>query len=139
MDKALTTMKRGEKCSVMCTKGYAFAAEHGPVNLEISLYEIYKETDVSFLKDKTIMKKEVKEAESGSVSQQIKDHPQFSVIQDKFYMQASRTPRLVEQVWVPILGASCSNKLFCRHLRPSQLKLSPTCVTCRDFDPPTKK
>ena len=34
-------------------------------------------------------------------------------------MQDSRTPRLVEHFWVPILGASCSNKLFVGTLRPS--------------------
>ena len=32
----------------------------------------------------------------------------------------SQTPCLVEQFWVPILGASCSNKLFVGTLRPSQ-------------------
>ena len=46
---------------------------------------------------------------------------QFSVIQGKFYMQYSRTPRLVEHFWVPILGASCSNKLFVGTVRPSHL------------------
>ena len=38
-----------------------------------------------------------------------------------FYMQDSRTPRLVEHFWVPILGASCSNKLFVSTVRPSHL------------------
>ena len=45
---------------------------------------------------------------------------QFSVILGKFYMQDSRTPRLLEHFWVPILGASCSNKLFVGTVRPSQ-------------------
>ena len=44
---------------------------------------------------------------------------QFSVILGKFYMQDSRTPRLLEHFWVPILGASCSNKLFVGTVRPS--------------------
>ena len=35
--------------------------------------------------------------------------------------KGSRTPRLVEHFWVPILGASCSNKLFVGTLRPSQI------------------
>ena len=30
----------------------------------------------------------------------------FLIIEGKFYMQRSRTPRLVERSWVPILGAS---------------------------------
>ena len=34
--------------------------------------------------------------------------------------KGSRTPRLAEHFWVPILGASCSNKLFVGTLRPSQ-------------------
>ena len=34
----------------------------------------------------------------------------------------SRTPRLVEHFWVPILGASCLNKFFVGTLRPSQIK-----------------
>ena len=33
--------------------------------------------------------------------------------------KGSRTPRLVEHFWAPILGASCSNKLFVGTLRPS--------------------
>ena len=45
---------------------------------------------------------------------------QFSVILGKCYMQDSRTPRLLEHFWVPILGASCSNKLFVGTVRPSQ-------------------
>ena len=34
--------------------------------------------------------------------------------------KGSRTPCVVEHFWVPILGASCSNKLFVGTLRPSQ-------------------
>ena len=37
---------------------------------------------------------------------------QVSVIQGKIYIKGSQTPRLLELFWVPILGASCSNKLF---------------------------
>ena len=37
-------------------------------------------------------------------------------------MQDSRTPRLLEHFWVPILGASCSNKLFVGTVRPSHLR-----------------
>ena len=37
-------------------------------------------------------------------------------------MQDSRTPRLVEHFWVPIFGASCSNKLFVGTARPSHTK-----------------
>ena len=33
--------------------------------------------------------------------------------------KGSRTPRLVEHFWVPILGAACSNELFVGTLRPS--------------------
>ena len=33
--------------------------------------------------------------------------------------KGSRTPRFVERFWVPILGVSCSNKLFVGTLRPS--------------------
>ena len=51
------------------------------------------------------------------------DH--FSVILGKYYMQDSRTPRLLEHFWVPILGASCSNKLFVGTVRPSHLPLGP--------------
>ena len=47
---------------------------------------------------------------------------QFSVILGKFYRQDSRTPRLVEHFRVPILGASCSNKLFVGTVRPSHLR-----------------
>ena len=35
--------------------------------------------------------------------------------------KGSRTPRLVEHFWVPVLGASCTNKLLVGTLRPSRL------------------
>ena len=50
---------------------------------------------------------------------------QFSVIQGKFYTQDSRTPPLVEHFWVPILGASCSNKLFVGTLWAAQFFKQP--------------
>ena len=50
---------------------------------------------------------------------------QFSVFQGKFYLPDSRTPRLVEHFWVPISGASCSNKLFVGTLRPSEWASAP--------------
>ena len=40
-------------------------------------------------------------------------------------MQDSRTPRLLERFWVPILGASCSNKLFVGTAWPSHLARFP--------------
>ena len=44
--------------------------------------------------------------------------------------KGSRTPRLVEHFWVPILGASCSNKLFVGTLRlPHQRKQFPIPLT----------
>ena len=47
---------------------------------------------------------------------------QFSVFLGKCYMQESRTPRLLEHFWVPILGASFSNKLFVGTVRPSHFR-----------------
>ena len=49
---------------------------------------------------------------------------QFSVLRGKLYTQDPRTPRLVEHFWVPILGASCSNKHFVGTLRPSQIAMN---------------
>ena len=49
---------------------------------------------------------------------------QFCVFLGKCYMQESRTPRLLEHFWVPILGASCSNKLFVLSVKSPALILS---------------
>ena len=42
--------------------------------------------------------------------------------------RGSRPPLFVEHIWVPILGASCSNKLFVGTLRPSHLCLGQEAI-----------
>ncbi|CAK9007966.1 unnamed protein product [Durusdinium trenchii] len=62
VEKALQNMKRGEHCTLTCTKHYAYGDTYpdGAV-LDLTLEEIYEVTDVSPGKDKSLMKKQVKE------------------------------------------------------------------------------
>ncbi|CAJ1365683.1 unnamed protein product, partial [Effrenium voratum] len=62
LEKALTGMKRGEACTLTCSKEYAYADHDGAV-LHLVLEEIYEVTDVSLAKDKSIMKKQIQDGE----------------------------------------------------------------------------
>merc|ERR1719162_741396 len=61
-DKALAGMKRGEESSVKCSKEYADGLEGG-ATVQIMLKEMFKTDDVSPHKDKTMIKKQVKDGE----------------------------------------------------------------------------
>jgi len=63
-DKAITGMKRGEEASLKCSKDYAYPEKtpDGAV-LHLTLKEMYETKDVSFSKDMSVMKKQVKEGE----------------------------------------------------------------------------
>jgi len=64
IDKALKEMSKDEVCSLKCTKDYVYKGKgHGAVNIELTLHEIYNTSDVSMLKDGTVMKKTVKDGE----------------------------------------------------------------------------
>jgi len=60
-DKALLGMKRLEEATLQCSKEYS--GVEGGAKVSLTLREIYESSDVSFLKDKTMMKKGVKEGE----------------------------------------------------------------------------
>lgn len=64
VDKALTGMKKDEEASLKCTKDYAYGDEkpEGAV-IDITLAEIFETKDVSFAKNKSVMKKQVKAGE----------------------------------------------------------------------------
>eukprot|EP00927_Polykrikos_kofoidii_P000232 TRINITY_DN10098_c0_g1_i1.p1 TRINITY_DN10098_c0_g1~~TRINITY_DN10098_c0_g1_i1.p1 ORF type:complete len:639 (-),score=157.35 TRINITY_DN10098_c0_g1_i1:137-1960(-) len=63
-DTALTGMDRGERASLACTKEYSFGDKHpNGVTVTLTLFEIYETTDVSFAKDNSVMKKQVKQGE----------------------------------------------------------------------------
>jgi len=57
MDKALQSMCTGEKNTLTCKKDSVFDGMRGTVKMELCLHEIYTITDVSLLKDGTVMKK----------------------------------------------------------------------------------
>lgn len=59
VDKALQSMKKGEEVSIKCSKEYM--PEGGIV--ELSLLEMFETKDVSFNKDNSVMKKQMKEGE----------------------------------------------------------------------------
>eukprot|EP00929_Paragymnodinium_shiwhaense_P116790 TRINITY_DN866_c0_g2_i1.p1 TRINITY_DN866_c0_g2~~TRINITY_DN866_c0_g2_i1.p1 ORF type:complete len:683 (+),score=196.34 TRINITY_DN866_c0_g2_i1:75-2123(+) len=62
IDKALVDMKKGSTCTLACKAEYLYAdGKDGKIELE--LHEIYETDDVSLAKDKSIMKKKVKEGE----------------------------------------------------------------------------
>jgi len=63
-DKVLSGMNKGERCAVKCGKDYVYPeSAHGAVTIEVHLEEIYETCDVSLLKDRTVMKKQVKEGD----------------------------------------------------------------------------
>jgi len=79
VDKALQVMKKGEEVSIRCTKEYLYGdsrpetAEGGIV--ELKLVELFEIKDCSFSKDKSVMKKQVKEGdgwETPKVSSKVK-------------------------------------------------------------------
>jgi len=62
IDKAIKSMDKGEKCSLKCTKDSLYSeASHGDVVVELELEEQYEINDCSILKDKSVMKKTIKE------------------------------------------------------------------------------
>lgn len=69
--KALEDMKKGEKCELKCTSEYvaklkekdAASVPEGTETVTLELHEIYEVSDVSFGKDKTLMKKQIKEGD----------------------------------------------------------------------------
>jgi len=66
VDKALEGMNQGEKCSLACAKDYVLFKDdkqRGVVTIELHLKEIYSVSDVSYAKDKSIMKKTIREGE----------------------------------------------------------------------------
>mmetsp|Transcript_20166 Transcript_20166/g.47000 ORF Transcript_20166/g.47000 Transcript_20166/m.47000 type:complete len:691 (+) Transcript_20166:64-2136(+) len=64
VDKTLTKMKKAEKCILTCKKGYVYPAEHGQVKLELTLEEMFEVADVSFLKNRSVIKKQIKEGDA---------------------------------------------------------------------------
>lgn len=62
-DKALENMKKGEEVSVKCKKAYFLDSHPDGGTVEITLHEMYDLKDVSFAKDKSLMKKQVREGE----------------------------------------------------------------------------
>jgi len=62
-DKALTEMKKGEEVKLKCTKDYAYADKPDGATITLKLEELYETKDVSFNKDKSVMKKQVKQGE----------------------------------------------------------------------------
>eukprot|EP00929_Paragymnodinium_shiwhaense_P109610 TRINITY_DN76085_c0_g1_i1.p1 TRINITY_DN76085_c0_g1~~TRINITY_DN76085_c0_g1_i1.p1 ORF type:complete len:566 (+),score=194.78 TRINITY_DN76085_c0_g1_i1:157-1854(+) len=62
VSKALTTMKKDEACKLKCSSAYAYGDKHPDGALvELTLRQIYETKDVSFEKNKTLMKKQVVE------------------------------------------------------------------------------
>eukprot|EP00931_Biecheleriopsis_adriatica_P073425 TRINITY_DN47709_c0_g1_i1.p1 TRINITY_DN47709_c0_g1~~TRINITY_DN47709_c0_g1_i1.p1 ORF type:complete len:663 (+),score=182.51 TRINITY_DN47709_c0_g1_i1:44-2032(+) len=59
--KAVTSMKKGERCSLKCSGSYA---NGGVDTLELVLEEIYEIVDVSFRKDGTVMKKVLQKSDA---------------------------------------------------------------------------
>lgn len=61
-DKAITDMKKGEEASLKCAKEYGYGDKTPEgVTITLELKELYETADISFAKDKSIMKKLVKD------------------------------------------------------------------------------
>jgi len=64
VDKALLGMSQDGKCTLACASDYVYkGAGHGVVSVELHLQQMYSVSDVSLLKDKTVMKKVLKDGE----------------------------------------------------------------------------
>jgi len=63
IDKAFQSMKKGEEVELKCTKDYLLDTHKEDETVKLALLEMYETKDVSFAKDKTVMKKAVKEVE----------------------------------------------------------------------------
>jgi len=64
LDKALCGMKKGEEAQLTCSKDYAYGEQYPDgVVLNVTLHQIYETRDVSFAKDKSLMKKQIVEGE----------------------------------------------------------------------------
>lgn len=63
VEKGLTTMKKGEECKLTCRKDYAYGELHGDVILHLALEQLYETIDISLAKDKSMLKKQIKEGE----------------------------------------------------------------------------
>jgi len=63
-DKALQGMKKGEVAQLTCTEEYAYGSEKpGGATVTLTLEQMYETKDISFGKDKSLMKKAVVEGE----------------------------------------------------------------------------
>jgi len=64
VDKALTGMKKGEEATLKCKKEYMYGDEKSDGgSIALTLVEMYETKDCSFAKDKSVMKKQVKEGD----------------------------------------------------------------------------
>ena len=61
VEKALLNMKKGEQCKLLCRSEYAYG--EGDVLMYLGLEELYEINDISLAKDKSMMKKQIKEGE----------------------------------------------------------------------------
>jgi len=62
VDKALCGMKKGAEVQLTCSEQYAYGAEKpGGASIDLKLHQIYETKDISFGKDGTVMKKQVRE------------------------------------------------------------------------------
>merc|ERR1712137_1073353 len=69
VDKALIGMKKDEEATLTCTKEYAYGEDHPDgVIVELKVHEIFEISDVSFAKDKSLMKKQVKKGEQAIIT-----------------------------------------------------------------------
>jgi len=61
-DKALMGMKKGEEAELTCSQDYAYPGK-GAVKIGLTLQQLFETKDVSFAKDKSVMKKQIQEGE----------------------------------------------------------------------------
>lgn len=59
VDKAILGMRSGEKCCLKCAEDSAY----GGVSIELALEELYDVVDVSVMKDRSVLKKKLKDGE----------------------------------------------------------------------------
>lgn len=66
VDKVLSEMQKGEEVQLECTPEYAYGSnseDKGDATVTLVLHQVYEMLDVSFAKDKSLMKKQIVEGE----------------------------------------------------------------------------
>lgn len=114
-DKALRNMKRGEEVILKCSKEYADEVEGG-ASVSLTLTEMFETKDVSFGKDKMVIKKQVKEGEGHAT-------PKEGAKCKLFVEKATDGAAAIPSFWAKVLQFTAGNGEVCDALEFAVAKM----------------